>query len=74
MYMLVSFSKVQSYSMELESRDMLSMMQNMSLTESEGRSRLPAESKLVIGEEGKKVPIQSTFEIKTCVAHKSIYL
>ncbi|KOC14833.1 hypothetical protein AFLA70_201g001950 [Aspergillus flavus AF70] len=65
-------SEVQSRNVELENGSLLSMMKTMSLSQLESRSRLPAESKLVMKEEGKQVSIQSTLEIKTRVAHKPI--
>ncbi|UDD59275.1 hypothetical protein AFCA_006696 [Aspergillus flavus] len=65
-------SGVQSRNVELENGSLLSMMKTMSLSQLESRSRLPAESKLVMKEEGKQVSIQSTLEIKTRVAHKPI--
>ncbi|KAE8406753.1 hypothetical protein BDV37DRAFT_269785 [Aspergillus pseudonomiae] len=62
------FLEVQSRNVELEIGSLLSMMKTLSLSQLESRSRLPAESKLVMKEEGKQVLIQSTLEIKTRVS------
>ncbi|KXG54471.1 uncharacterized protein PGRI_076150 [Penicillium griseofulvum] len=61
-------SKLQSGS---ENETFLNMMENLSLSRPETSSRL-AESKLVVQEKGKQVPINSTLEIKTRVSHKPI--
>lgn len=50
--------------------NILNMMENLSLSRSENHSCL--ESNLVIQEEGKRIPIDSTLEIKTRVSHKPI--
>ncbi|KAJ5143981.1 uncharacterized protein N7515_002768 [Penicillium bovifimosum] len=52
--------------------NLLDMMGNLSLSRPESHSHLPTESKLVIRKEGKQVPIESTLEIKTRVAHRYI--
>jgi hypothetical protein len=61
-------SKLQSGS---ENENFLNMMENLSLSRPLTSSRL-AESKLVVQEKGKQVPINSTLEIKTRVSHKPI--
>ncbi|RMZ38805.1 hypothetical protein CA14_003141 [Aspergillus flavus] len=53
-------SGVQSRNVELENGSLLSMMKTMSLSQLESRSRLPAESKLVMKEEGKQLWVSQT--------------
>ncbi|KAJ5542152.1 hypothetical protein N7535_004575 [Penicillium sp. DV-2018c] len=65
-------SKLQSQSEDSANEDSLSKMEDLSPSQSENHHHLPTESKLVIQKEGKQVPIKSTLEIKTRVAHKRI--
>ncbi|EEQ35705.1 hypothetical protein McanMca71_007571 [Microsporum canis] len=52
--------------------NVLNMMENLSLSRPNNHSRLPTESGLIVQEDGKRVPIKSTLEIKTRVSHKPI--
>ncbi|EGC45398.1 conserved hypothetical protein [Histoplasma capsulatum var. duboisii H88] len=63
--------KPQPSSVESGDGDLLSSMKTLSLSPTESRSRSTG-SKLAIKEQGKRVPIQSTLEIKTRVFHRHI--
>ncbi|KAJ5159328.1 uncharacterized protein N7500_008979 [Penicillium coprophilum] len=55
-----------------ENENFLTMMENLSLSRPETHSFRATDSKLVVQKKGRQVPIASTLEIKTRVAHKPI--
>lgn len=61
-------------SMGSKNESLLDMMENLSLSRAETRSSAAIGEGLMIQERGKQVPIGSTLEIKTRVAHKPIDL
>ncbi|KAL4978304.1 hypothetical protein BDW66DRAFT_149429 [Aspergillus desertorum] len=65
-------SRVRPPSVEMGNGNLLSLTQTLTLAGRGHRSRPPTDSRLVIKEEGKQVPVQSTLEIKTRVSHKPI--
>ncbi|KAL2837333.1 hypothetical protein BJY01DRAFT_258390 [Aspergillus pseudoustus] len=67
-------SKVQTQTVDPEHMNLMNMMESLSLPPSESRSHCATDSKLVIKEEGKQVPIQSTLEIKTRTSRNPIHI
>lgn len=63
-------SRLQPQSVSSENENLQNMMENLSFSQPETHSRLATESRLVVQEKGKQIPISSTLEIKTRVSHK----
>ncbi|KAI1964957.1 hypothetical protein LOZ58_001649 [Ophidiomyces ophidiicola] len=68
---VAGLSNPQPHNVELDDGDLLNSMKTLSLSRTVSRYAC-TDSKLVVTEEGKRVPIQSTLEIKTRVFHKHI--
>ncbi|GKZ88093.1 hypothetical protein AnigIFM59636_007053 [Aspergillus niger] len=63
---------VQTQTVDSDHGDLLNRMETLSLARSTSHSRHVPDSKLIIKEEGKQVPIQSTLEIKTRASRNPI--